>query len=265
MNGDPIKSSPVWLTAHAAVVLLFLTAPVAIVIPMAFSSASSLTFPPPGFSFRWFETLFYDSGWRAAALNSLFVALISSTVAVLLGGFAAYGIARNRFIFRHLIEGNFVAPLILPPVALSVALYIVFAKIGLLGTFTGIILGHTVLCAPYVVILLGVAIRGFDERFEQVAATLGASKPRILFQIMAPNLWPSILASWLFAFITSFDEVIVTIFVAGSHMTIPKKMFNELIIQINPTITAVATLLIAFSILILAIVGLLVGRRATQR
>lgn len=262
---DATNTRPIWLSTYALLVLGFLIAPVVIVLPMAFSSASSLTFPPPGFSLRWFENLFFDQGWRDAAINSLFIAVISSSLSIVLGGLAAYGIARHRFAGRFLIEGNFVAPLILPPVVLSVALYIVFARFGLLGTFTGIIMGHLVLCVPYVVILLSVAVRGFDERLEHVAATLGASKPRILCQIVIPNLWPSILAAWLFAFITSFDEVIITIFVAGPHMTIPKKMFNELIVEINPTITAVATLLIIFSIAILAIVGLLVGRKAIER
>lgn len=253
------------LAVCALAVLMFLVLPMLIVIPMAFSSASSLTFPPPGFSLRWFETLLIDQAWRTALWNSLLIALGASTLSLVVGSLAAYGLVRYRPLGRSLVEANFIAPLILPSVVLSVALYIVFSRLGILSTFGGIVLGHTVLCAPYVVILLTVAIRGFDERIEQVAATLGASQSRILFQIVAPNLWPSVLAAWLFAFITSFDEVIVTLFISGKHMTIPKKMFNELIMQINPTITAVATLLIIVSVAILGVAGLLIGRKAVER
>jgi len=253
------------LAFYSLAVLAFLVLPMLIVIPMAFSSASSLTFPPPGLSLRWFETLFTDQAWRTALLNSLLIALSASTLSLIVGSLAAYGLVRHRPLGRSLVEANFVAPLILPSVVLSVALYIVFSRLGVLGTFSGIVLGHTILCAPYIVILLTVAIRSFDERIELVAATLGASQTRILLQIVAPNVWPSILAAWLFAFITSFDEVIVTLFISGKHMTIPKKMFNELVMQINPTITAVATLLIILSVAVLCIAALLIGRKTIAR
>jgi putative spermidine/putrescine transport system permease protein len=248
------------LALLSGAVLLFLCLPIAVVVPMSFSSASSLAFPPPGWSLRWYHAFFGDPRWLRAAGNSALVALASSAVALTLGSVAAYGLVRGTFRGRALLEGNFVAPLILPPVITAVALYIGFARIGLLGTLMGLIVAHTVLTVPYVVLLMTVAIRQFDVRIEQVAYSLGASWFRMFRSILLPNLWPSVVAAWIFAFIISFDEVIVTIFLAGAYDTIPKRMFNELILQVNPTITAIATLLIALSVITIALLAWLMRR-----
>jgi putative spermidine/putrescine transport system permease protein len=248
------------LALFGGAVLLFLCLPVAIVVPMSFSSASSLEFPPPGLSLRWYQSFFGDPRWLRAAAVSGLVALASSLAALVLGSLAAYGLVRGSFRGRALLEGNFVAPLILPPVITAVALYIFFAKLGLLGTIPGLIVAHTVLTVPYVVLLMSVAIRQFDVRIEQVAYSLGASWLRMFRSVLLPNLLPSVLAAWIFAFIISFDEVIVTIFLAGAYDTIPKRMFNELILQVNPTITAIATLLIALSVITVGLVAALMRR-----
>ena len=248
------------IAVFGGAVLLFLCLPIAVVVPMSFSSASSLEFPPPGLSLRWYQSFFSDPRWLRAAGTSVVVALASSVAALVLGSVAAYGLVRGTFRGRALLEGNFVAPLIVPPVITAVALYIFFAKIGLLGTLPGLIIGHTVLTVPYVVLLMMVAIRQFDVRIEQVAYSLGASWFRMFRSVLLPNLMPSVLAAWIFAFIISFDEVIVTIFLAGAYDTIPKRMFNELILQVNPTITAIATLLIALSVITIGIVAWLMQR-----
>jgi ABC-type spermidine/putrescine transport system permease subunit II len=248
------------LALFAGAVLLFLCLPIAVVVPMSFSSASSLEFPPPGFSLRWYQSFFGDPRWLRAAGNSALVAFASSASSLALGSIAAYGLVRGTFRGRAILEGNFVAPLILPPVITAVALYIFFARIGLLGTLPGLIVAHTVLTVPYVVLLMSVAIRSFDVRIEQVAYSLGASWFRMFRSVLLPNLLPSVLAAWIFAFIISFDEVIVTLFLAGAYDTIPKRMFNELILQVNPTITAIATLLIALSVVTIGIVAWLMRR-----
>jgi putative spermidine/putrescine transport system permease protein len=248
------------LALFGGAVLLFLCLPIAVVVPMSFSSASSLAFPPPGLSLRWYQSFFGDPRWLRAAGNSALVAFASSAAALALGSIAAYGLVRGSFRGRALLEGNFVAPLILPPVITAVALYIFFARIGLLGTLPGLIVAHTVLTVPYVVLLMSVAIRSFDLRIEQVSYSLGASWLRMFRSVLLPNLWPSVLAAWIFAFIISFDEVIVTLFLAGAYDTIPKRMFNELILQVNPTITAIATLLIALSVITMGLVAWLMQR-----
>lgn len=152
------------------------------------------------------------------------------------------------------------APLIVPTIITAIALYLGLAKVGLLGTFVGLIVAHTILNVPLVIMVLGVAIREFDTRIEQVAWSLGASWTYTMRKVVLPNLAPSVFAAWIFAFIGSFDEVVVTSFIAGKVETVPKKMFNELILEVNPTITAVATLLIAFTVLALAAVALILGR-----
>jgi putative spermidine/putrescine transport system permease protein len=254
------RRQPLWLAALSWLTLMFMCLPVLIVVPMSFSSAQSLEFPPPGLSLRWYAAFFGNEVWAEAGANSLLLATLASSFALLLGTLAAYGLVRGSFPGKALIEANFMAPMIVPSIITAVALFIVFAKLRILGTFFGLVLGHTILVIPYVVLIMQVAIRAFDVRIEHVAATLGASRMLILRKIVVPNLLPSAAAAWIFAFVISFDEVVVTLFLAGTNMTIPKRMFNELIMQINPTITAVATLLIGFNVLALVLI-LLLGRR----
>src|SRR5262245_64159032 len=168
--GDRIvgRVERVALAAVAGVALTFLLLPIIIVIPMSFSSAASLRFPPPGLSLRWYGEFFADAAWREAAANSLMVAGVSSVLAVGLGTLAAYRLVRGRFRGRAVLEAHFVAPLVVPSVIVAVALYIAFAKVGLLGTYLGLILAHTVHSVPYVVLLLSVAIAALDDRVEQV-------------------------------------------------------------------------------------------------
>lgn len=244
----------------ALLALLFLVLPILIVIPMSFSGAQSLTFPPPSLSLRWYESFFADDAWLVALFNSVVVALTSSLLSLVLGTLAAYGLVRHSFIGRALAETNFMVPLILPPIIVAVALYIVFAKVGLLGSYEGLIIAHTLHSAPYVVLVMTVAIGSFDERIEQVARSLGARERTIFRRIILPNLAPSVLASWMLAFIVSFDEVILTLFLFGNHYTIPKRMITRLELQIDPTITAIATMLIFFSVVSLAAVYLLTRR-----
>ncbi|QKC95603.1 ABC transporter permease [Mesorhizobium sp. NZP2298] len=257
--------SDLWLGVVGSAVLMFLCLPVLIVAPMSFSDAKSLEFPPAALSLRWYESLFGNPVWIEAGTNSLVLATLSSSIALVCGTLAAYVLVRGDFRGKRLLEANFMAPMILPSIITAVSLYIFFARIGLLGTFFGLVLGHTILAVPYVILIMQAAFRSFDVRIEQVAATLGASQLQILTRVVLPNMAPSAAAAWIFSFVMSFDEVVVTLFIAGTHMTIPKRMFNELVIQINPTITAVATLLIAFNILALAALLLLTRRNRALR
>jgi putative spermidine/putrescine transport system permease protein len=250
----------VWLPLYGTLVLVFLCLPVLIVAPMSFSSAQSLEFPPPGFSLRWYAALFGNPVWIEAGRNSVVLATLSSTIALICGTTAAYVLVRGPFTGRGVIEANIIAPMIVPSIITAVALYIFFARAGILGTFGGLILGHTVLSVPYVVLVMQSAIRGFDRRIEQVAETLGASRWQVLTKVTLPNILPSAAAAWIFAFVLSFDEVVVTLFISGTHLTIPKRMFAELALQVNPTITAVATLLILCNLVALGVL-LLLSRR----
>lgn len=254
------KAAGAALAIVGGAALVFMCLPIAIVVPMSFSSASSLQFPPPGLSLRWYYAFFSDPRWIEALQISLLVAFASSLLALLLGSLAAYGLTRGNFFGRRGFELNFAVPMVIPHIISAVALYIAFARAGLLGSLPGLILAHTVLAVPYVVLVVSVALNGFDRRIEQIAFSLGASWPTVLLRVVAPNLAPSLIAAWIFAFIVSFDETTVTVFLAGTYDTIPKRMFTQLLERIDPTISAVATLLIAGSTLTIAVVALLMHR-----
>lgn len=259
-----LRLNRVVLALCAIAVLVFLCLPVLIVVPMSFSNSTSLRFPPEGFSLRWYAQVFADPRWVRAMQTSLLLAFLSSTLALLLGSLAAYGLTRGRFFGRMALQSNFIAPMVIPSVITAVALYFGLARVGMLGTFAGLLLGHTLLGVPYVVLIMSVAIRSFDSRIEQVAFTLGASWFTMFRRVLIPNLLPSTAAAWIFAFVTSFDEVVITSFIGGTHETVPKRMFNDLVLQVNPSITAIATLLIAVSLVLMAVAAGL-ARRTSQR
>lgn len=252
------------LSGFSGAVLLFLVLPMIIVIPMSFSSASTIQFPPTGFSLRWYEALFGNPEWVAAAQTSILIAFSSSIFGLVLGVLATYGLAKGIFPGRNLLLAQFAAPMIVPTIITAVALYINYAQIGLLGKLPGLIMAHTIIVVPYVVLILFPIFESFDKRLELAARSLGASWFTAFRRVILPNLIPSIAGAWFFAFIMSFDELIVTIFLSGEYMTIPKKMFNELVLQINPTITAISTILIAFTALVMTIISLLMRQRTTN-
>ncbi|MFS0576439.1 ABC transporter permease [Sporosarcina sp. 179-K 3D1 HS] len=241
------RNGEIWkrlLTGFVLLIFAFLLVPILVVIPMSFSSANTLQFPPPGFSLKWYQAFFQDSGWLVALRTSFYVAIASSSCSLIIGIFAAYGLARNRFKGRKIILANILAPMIIPQIITAVGLYLFFNKIGLVGTIPGLIIGHTVLSVPFVILIIMLAIGSLDIRIEHAARSLGANWITTFFKIIFPNIVPSVISAWFFAFIVSFDELIVTIFLGGEYVTVPKKMFNELILQINPIITVVSTLLI---------------------
>jgi putative spermidine/putrescine transport system permease protein len=251
------RVSNVLLAVFGVLMLTFLSGPLLVIIPMSFSSAGGLTFPPPGWSTQWYEALFSSVRWGEAVRMSLLVGVVSSTAALIVGGLAAYGLARGTFRGRGILLGNFLAPMIVPPIVTAVALYLTFSRFGIRGTFFGLALGHTIIVVPYVVLLIAVAVQSFDQRLELMARSLGAPWTTAFRLVVLPILAPSIAAAWLIAFVMSFDEVIVTIFVAGTTDTVPKLMFSQLRDRIDPTVTALSTLLIIFTVLVVAAGALL--------
>lgn len=233
-----------------ALILMFLVLPVFVIIPISFSSARFLQFPPQGFSLQWYAEYFGSRNWVYATIRSFQVAILTMITATILGTLASFAIVRGDFKGKRLIYGIILSPLIIPVIITSVAVYYFFAKFHLVGTIWGLVLAHTALAIPFVVVNVTATLQGFDITLERAALSLGANRLVTFRKVTFPIIWPGIVSGSLFAFITSFDEVVVAIFLCGAKPTLPKQMWDGIRISINPTISAVASLLIVFSILL---------------
>lgn len=252
------------LGALTAAVLVFLVAPVLIIIPMSVSTTTYLTFPPSGFTLRWYAHYLTDASWMAATGLSLRVAALTTVGAIGLGTLAAIGLVRGTFARRQLLYFAIMAPLIVPVIVSAVAVYFVFVRLRLVGTLWAFVLAHMVLAIPVVVVVVSAALRRVDESLERAATILGATRPRAFLEVTLPIIRPAIIAGLLFAFITSFDEIVLALFLAGTtSATLPKKMWESLRFQIDPTISAVSTLLVGLSLVALIGATLLQGRNRT--
>ena len=252
--------------AIAFAVLAFLVAPIAVVVPLSFSSGSFFHYPLPGFSLRWYEDFFGSAFWLPALKNSLFLGSISASLATVLGTLAAIGLWRARFALRGVVLAVLISPMVVPVVIVAVGAYFAFAPLHLTDGFTGLILVHTALGAPFVVITVLATLSGFDRNLLRAAAASGAG-PLVAFRrVMLPSILPGVASGAVFAFATSFDEVVVVLLMAGpAQRTLPRQMFAGINDNISLTITAAATLLIAFSTLLMGCVALLKRRAASTR
>ena len=252
------------LWAAVGVVLAFLCLPSFFVIPVSFTSGSFIQFPPEGFSWRWYDTYLSSPNWIDATIRSFVVATWTGVVATVLGTAAAFVLVRQRLFGRTAILTLLLAPLVLPRIIIAVALFYLYARLGLIGTTLGLVLGHTVLAAPYVVITVMAVLKTYDERLDQAAWSLGASKWRTLVHITLPQIPGGLVAAFLFAFITSFDELTIALFITGGGTaTLPRQMWNDLLLQVNPTLAAVSTIILLF--ITLFIVAAEVLRRRAVR
>lgn len=252
------------LWGFVLLVLAYLCLPSFFVIPVSFTSGSFIQFPPEGFSWRWYQTYLSSPGWIDATVRSFVAAALTGVAATLLGTAAAFGLVRQRLPGRTAILTLLLAPLVLPRIIIAVALFYLYAGLQLIGTMLGLVMGHTVLAAPYVVITVMAVLRTYDERLDQAAWSLGASRWRTLLHITLPQIRGGLIAAFLFAFITSFDELTIALFITGGgSATLPRQMWNDLLLQVNPTLAAVSTVILLFvTLFILAAEAL---RRQTVR
>ncbi|MEP7182986.1 MAG: ABC transporter permease [Betaproteobacteria bacterium] len=242
----------------ALAVLAFLVAPIAVIVPLSFSSGSFFHYPLPGFSLRWYADFFTSPFWLPALKNSLFLGTISATLATALGTLAAIGLWRARFPLRGLVLAVLISPMIVPVVIVAVGAYFAFAPLGLTDGFSGLILVHTALGAPFVVITVLATLSGFDRNLLRAAAICGADPVTAFRRVMLPTILPGVASGAVFAFATSFDEVVVVLLMGNpSTRTLPRQMFAGINDNISLTITAAATLLILFSTLLMLAVGVL--------
>jgi len=248
----------------AAVILLFLVLPIVIVFPLSFSSGSYLSFPPPGFSLRWYRAFFQSASWTDAAWVSVHVAVPVTLISVLLGTPAAIGLVRGTFWGKRLVNALLLSPIIVPGIIVAIGTYFVYAQYGLVGNPLALILGHTCLAVPFVVINVGSALQGVDRQLERASLSLGASPFGTFRQVTLPLIAPGILAGAVFAFVTSFDELLVALFLSGTGaVTLPRRMFDEIRYDIDPTIAAVSSLLIFATTVLMLTAELL--RRGSER
>ncbi|MEX2650655.1 MAG: ABC transporter permease [Alphaproteobacteria bacterium] len=266
----PAYATPIeraWYVAFrviCVVVFVFLVVPVLIVIPLSFNSEAFFTFPMPGLSLRWYEDFFGSERWLTAIKNSAIIASSTTVFATTLGTLAALGLSRAGFPGRALVMSLLISPIIVPVVISALGMYFFYNTLGLISTIPGIILAHTALATPFVVITVTATLMGFDHTLTRAAAGLGGRPHTVFFRVILPLILPGVISGALFAFITSWDELIVVLFIASPETrTLPRQMFSGIRDQISPTITAAATILICLSVVLLTTVELL--RRRSEK
>lgn len=293
----PPYASPlerVWYWAYRVIcglIFLFLIAPILIVIPLSFNAEPYFTytermlaFDPDGYSLRWYDTLltfghlnpdtvrdwswwsqaWRESTWIQVTKNSLIIGLFSTIVATALGTLAALGLSRPEMPYRKTVMAILISPMIVPLIITATGLFFFYSSTGLAGSYLGIILAHATLGIPFVIITVTATLVGFDQSLNRAAASLGAAPSTTFFQITMPLILPGVISGALFAFVTSFDEVVVVLFIAAfDQQTIPRQMWNGIREQLSPAILSVATILVIVSIGLLSTVELL--RRRSER
>ena len=247
-------------------VLLFLILPVLVIVPLSFNSGSFLVYPLQGFSLHWYQDFFSSADWMRSLKNSLIIAPAAPLLAMVFGTLAAIGLTRGEFRGKALVMSLVISPMVVPVVIVGVASYLFFAPLGLGNSYLSLILVHAVLGVPFVIITVSATLQGFNYNLVRAAASLGASPLTAFFRVTLPLIAPGVISGALFAFATSFDEVVVTLFLAGPEQaTLPRQMFSGIRENLSPTIAAAATLLIGFSIVLLLTLEWLRGRSEKMR
>ena len=253
------------LRGLAVLTLLYLILPVLAIVPLSFSSSTFLVYPIPGWSLRWYQNLIASDEWRMAAKNSFIVAPSATVLATVLGTLAAIGLTKANFKGKALLMAILISPMIVPVVVVGVGMYLFFAPLGLANTYIGLIMAHASLGVPFVVTTVAATLQGFNYNLVRASLSLGANPVKTFFSITLPVIAPGVISGALFAFATSFDEVVVTLFLAGANQTtLPRQMFTGIRENISPTIAALATILVAFSTCLLLLLEWLRGRNAAR-
>jgi len=252
-------------------ILVFLITPILVVMPLSFNAEDFFTFTPEmlrfdpaGYSMKHYDDFFTSSDWQSALRNSLLIAPMATLLSVSFGTLAAIGLSQPHVPFRRAIMAILISPMIVPLIISAAGMYFFYSRVGLQGTYLGVVLAHAALGVPFVIITVTATLVGFDNSLTRAAANMGANPVTTFFRVQMPLILPGVISGGLFAFITSFDEVVVVLFVGSAgQKTLPWQMFTGLREQISPTILAVATILVFISIALLTVVELL--RRRSER
>jgi putative spermidine/putrescine transport system permease protein len=254
------------LPVFVSLICLALIVPIVIVIVLAFSGQTFLRFPPESYSLRWFVAFFGDARWRATLWSSLTIGVIACVLATSFGFFAAYAFVRRDFRGKKLILSLMLLPIIVPTVITAIAMYFLSARLGLVGNVLWVGCCHAALALPIVLLILLSTLQGVDANMERAALSLGASWPRTMMRVVVPMAAPGIVSAALFAFLASFDELIVSLFLTNAAtQTLPVRIWNSLHLEIEPTIAAVSAFLISVTAVVLLANTMLQARRRPAR
>jgi putative spermidine/putrescine transport system permease protein len=249
------------LSAFVLVVCVYLVLPTIAIAPISFSETDFIIFPPKGFSFRWYQAFFEQEAWRNAAATSFTVAAFTTLLATVIGTLAALGLRRLHRGGARLAMSLILLPMIVPTIITAVAFYGAFARLGLVGTVPGLVVAHTILALPFVVINVSAVIQKVDWRIVDAARSMGASPAVAFSKVTLPALLPGILAGAVFAFLTSFDEIVISLFIAGvGAVTLPVQMWSGIRFEISPVVAAASCLLLLLSLFLLTVFWLLKRR-----
>jgi putative spermidine/putrescine transport system permease protein len=245
------------ITAWAT--LAFLMIPILVIVPLSFNvepyftfTEGMLNFDPDAYSFKWYQEIWNDDKWVLAIKNSFYIGFWATIIATVLGTFAAIGLTKSEMPLQSAFMALLISPMIVPLIITAAGMFFFYSQLNLAGSYTGVIIAHAALGTPFVIITVNAALSGFDYSLVQASMGLGAKPVYTFFKVIMPLIRPGVISGALFAFITSFDEVVVVLFLAGPEQrTIPRQMFSGLREQINPTILAVAVLLVVVSAIML--------------
>ena len=255
-----------WLCVFVALILLFLIVPVFVVIPASFSDSKYLEFPPPAYSLKWYDAYLHSADWLASTRASLLAASFTMLFSTPVGVAAAYHINTLRPRIAQLLNLFILLPMIVPSILMGIGIFYVFIQLGIVNSMPGIVLAHSLLAVPYVVITVLSGLKSFDLRQEQVARSLGAPRMSAFMRVTLPQILPSVLSGALFAFIISLDEVVLSLFVAGGdNVVLTRRMFVALRDALDPTIAAISTIFITISLIVLGAVALIGAASRTVR
>lgn len=241
-----------WLYVVAMLVMIFLVVPTLIVIPMSFSNAQYLEFPPREWSLRWYRSYFGSASWMQATATSLKAGLLTALVATPLGTMAAYGLLLSRVRYAGVLNMLLLTPMVVPVILIGIGVFYAYVKLKLVNSLTGLVLAHSMLAIPVVMTVVSAALKTFDLNQERVARSLGASRVKAFLLVTLPQIRFTVVTGAVLAFLTSFDEIIVSLFVSGGdNSTLTRNMFNALRDQVDPTIAAISTLIVVVTSLLL--------------
>ena len=253
-SGQKLSFGQFSIWVFAILVLLFLAAPVLIIAIISFNDSRILSFPPHSISLRWFSRVLNDPDWIAALWVSLRVAAMTTVCATTVGFFAALALVRGNLKRKMAIYGFILTPMIVPNIIVAIAFYMAFARLGASGSIVAMAIGHAILALPITVIILTASLQGLDERYERAALSLGASQWQTMRMVTLPLALPGLISAALFAFLTSFDELLISLFLAGvNRQTLTVRVWNSLSMELEPSIAAVSTLLIVMTVIILLV------------